>query len=243
MAQSVQARVYEDSPTLSCLYYTYWSGFSADYEIYVGGGHAVGVVPTNDEKVMVGIQWPRAEFDTVRHDVESQYLKTLYATAPALADRIRSGERTERFVGTGRLPNFYRQAYGPGWALVGDAGYHKDPVGAYGISDALAHAELLAGRLDGALHGERTLDEALADYAEERDRESMPRYQFNLEAAKFDPMPELLDILRAVHGDQTQIDRFLGMIAGVLTLEEFFTEELIDRAAAPDSDTLAGVVD
>ncbi|MGA8113507.1 MAG: NAD(P)/FAD-dependent oxidoreductase [Actinocatenispora sp.] len=238
VAKTVEARMYEDNPTLSCLYYTYWSGFTADYEIYVGGGHAVGVVPTNDEKVMVGIQWPRAEFDEVRRDIEAQYMKTLYATAPAMVDRIEAGRREERFTGTGRLPNFYRQANGPGWALVGDAGYHKDPVGAYGISDALNHAELLVTHLDPALRGEGPIDDALATFGEERDRESMPRYQFNLEAAKFDPMPELLDILRAVRGDQTQLDRFLGMIAGLYTLEEFFTEELIDKAVA-DNESLA----
>jgi flavin-dependent dehydrogenase len=229
VARTVGARTYEEHPTLSCLYYTYWSGFAADYEIYVGGGHAVGVVPTNDDQVMVGIQWPRAEFDTVRRDVERCYLDTLFATAPPLADRIRAGTRRARFVGTGRLPNFFREATGPGWALVGDAGYHKDPVGAYGISDALAHAELLAARLDEALRGDRPMEAALAEYAEERDREAMARYQFNLEAAKFDPLPELLNILRAVRDDQTEIDRFLGLIAGVLTPQEFFTEELIDR--------------
>ncbi len=230
VARTVGAKTYEEQPTLSCLYYTYWSGVPADYEIYVGGGRAVGVVPTNNDQVMVGLQWPRSEFDTVRRDVERCYLDTLYATAPPLADRIRAGRRESRFVGTGRLPNFFREATGPGWALVGDAGFHKDPVGAYGISDALAHAELLAGRVDRALRGERQLDDALAEYAEERDRDSMTRYQFNLEAAKFDPLPELLDILRAVRGDQTQIDRFLGMIAGVLTPQEFFTDDLIDRA-------------
>ncbi|HEY0700409.1 MAG TPA: FAD-dependent oxidoreductase, partial [Micromonospora sp.] len=230
VAQAVGAKTYEEAPTMSCLYYTYWSGFTADYEIYVGGGHAVGVVPTNNDQVMVGLQWPRAEFDTVRRDIERNYLETLYATAPPLADRIRAGKRESRFVGTGRLPNFFREAHGAGWALVGDAGYHKDPVGAYGISDALAHAELLAGHLDGALRGERPVDDATAEYATERDQEAMTRYQFNLEAAKFDPLPELLDILRAVKDDQHEIDRFFGMIAGLMGPQDFFTEELIERA-------------
>jgi flavin-dependent dehydrogenase len=198
------------------------------------------VVPTNEGQVMVGIQWPRAEFDTVRRDIERCYLDTLYATAPPLMDRIQAGTREARFVGTGRLPNFFRQAYGPGWALVGDAGYHKDPVGAYGISDALAHAELLAHRLDEGLRGDRPVDEALAEYAEERDRESMPRYQFNLEAAKFDPLPELLNVLRTVEGDQEYMDRFFGLLAGVLSMEQFFTEDLIDRAMGVDAYRAAG---
>jgi flavin-dependent dehydrogenase len=38
----------------------------------------------------------------------------------------------------------FRKAVGPGWALVGDAGYFKDPFAAHGISDAFRDAELLA---------------------------------------------------------------------------------------------------
>ena len=50
-----------------------------------------------------------------------------------------------------------RRAWGPGWALVGDAGYFKDPITAHGITDALRDAELLARAIvrgtDGALAG------------------------------------------------------------------------------------------
>ena len=44
--------------------------------------------------------------------------------------------------------NFYRRPYGDGWALVGDAGYHKDPILAIGISDAFRDAQLLADASD-----------------------------------------------------------------------------------------------
>ena len=44
---------------------------------------------------------------------------------------------------------FLRQAFGPGWALVGDAGYFKDPLTAHGITDALRDAELLANAAAG----------------------------------------------------------------------------------------------
>jgi flavin-dependent dehydrogenase len=246
VARAVGADAYAERPTLSCAYYTYWSGFTADYEIYTNGRRGVGVAPTHDGLVVIGVQWPRSEFDRVRRGVDESYLAAVRTAAPELADRVASGRREARFVGTGRLPNFFRQAYGPGWALVGDAGHHKDPVGGYGISDALAHAELLAHRLDEGLRGDRpvdeAVDEALAGYAEERDRDAMSRYEFNLEAAKFDPLPELLDVIRAVRDDQEQIDRFFGMIAGVLTPEEFFTPELIDRAVAT-SGALAAVAD
>ena len=67
------------------------------------------------------------------------------------------------------LPNFFRKPYGPGWALVGDAGYQKDPITAQGIQDAFRDAELCAGALDEALSGARPFDEAMADYQRARD--------------------------------------------------------------------------
>ncbi|MBD0423401.1 NAD(P)/FAD-dependent oxidoreductase [Streptomyces sp. NPDC052309] len=232
VAREAGARRYEEAPTLNCLYYTYWNGLKADYEVYVRGRRAIGVVPTHDDNVMIGIQWPRALFDSVRGDIEGSYLKVLEDTAPELAERVRASERAARFTGTGRLPNFFRQASGPGWALVGDSGFHKDPVGAFGISDALRHADLLAGLLAPALGGERPVDEALRDFAEQRDEDAMPEYFFNLQAAQLEPMPELLNVLRVIGDDQDETDRFFGLIAGSYTWDVFFTPDLIERAAA-----------
>ncbi|WBC07478.1 NAD(P)/FAD-dependent oxidoreductase [Micromonospora sp. WMMA1947] len=232
VARSVEAPMYEEVPTLCCLYYTYWSGVPADYEVYVNQRRAVGVVPTNDGRVMVGIQWPREEFEDVRKDVEGNYWKALEVASPAFAERLREGRREERFVGTGRLPNFFRQATGPGWALVGDAGFHKDPVGAFGISDAVRHADLLAEHLIPALSQDGPLEPALERFGVRRDEDAMPEYYFNLQAARLEPMPELLDVLRVIEGDQEQVDRFFGLIAGMYTWQEFFTDDLIARTEA-----------
>ena len=95
--------------------------------------------------------------------VEANYRATL-ELAPALAARVRAGRREERFVGTANTRNFLRKPFGPGWALVGDAGYHKDPVTAQGISDAFRDAERLARAVDEGLAGRRSWPEALLDY-------------------------------------------------------------------------------
>ena len=73
--------------------------------------------------------------------------------APELAERVRGGQREERFIGTADLPNFFRVPYGPGWALVGDAGYHQDPNTGLGISNAFRDAELLADAIDAGFSG------------------------------------------------------------------------------------------
>ena len=49
--------------------------------------------------------------------------------------------------GAGPTPNYLRKPYGPGWVLVGDAGYHQDPWSGHGIDNASDHAAFLAGRL------------------------------------------------------------------------------------------------
>src|SRR5829696_6528476 len=98
--------------------------------------------PTNDNLACVYVAWPKQEFRAFRSDVEGNYLKTV-ELVPELAELVRAGEREERFAGTAVLPNFFCKPYGPGWALVGDAGYHKDPVTAQGITEAFRDAELL----------------------------------------------------------------------------------------------------
>ena len=100
--------------------------------------------------------------DAYKADVEANYLKTL-ELAPEFADRVRGATREERFAG-GSVPNFFRKPYGPGWALVGDAGYNKDPITAQGIRDAFRDAELCSAALDETFNGGRSFDDAMSAY-------------------------------------------------------------------------------
>jgi flavin-dependent dehydrogenase len=155
VARTVQAATYQVRPTLTCAYYSYWGGVPIqDAELYPRPDRMVIAAPTNDGQVIAIIYWPNAAFHEVRSDIEGNFLKAL-DLAPGLAERVRSGKRTEPFRGTAQLPNLYRKPYGPGWALVGDAGYHKDPITAQGISDAFRDTELLAGAIHEGLSGRR----------------------------------------------------------------------------------------
>src|SRR6266550_1485225 len=58
--------------------------------------------------------------------------------------RLDEACRVEPVRGFGGHVGFIKRGTGPGWALVGDAGYFKDPLTAHGITDALRDAELLA---------------------------------------------------------------------------------------------------
>jgi len=89
---------------------------------------------------------------------------------PALGERVHQGKRAERIVGTADMLNFYRKPYGPGWALVGDAGFVRDPIGAFGISDAFRDAGLLQKQSKLVSVGQRPLEIAMAGYEQTRNR-------------------------------------------------------------------------
>jgi flavin-dependent dehydrogenase len=117
--------------------------------------------------VIVG--WPRSKFEANRTDYEAHYMNAL-KLAPGFAERMRGATRETRFAGIADLPNFFRKPYGPGWALVGDAGHHKDPITALGISDAFRDADAVSAALDDAFAGRRPYDEAMAGGARSRGR-------------------------------------------------------------------------
>jgi flavin-dependent dehydrogenase len=164
----------------------------------------------------------------VRADIEGEFGAVIDG-APELAERLRAGRREERFLGATQLPNFLRTPYGPGWALVGDAGCHKDPFRALGICDALRDAELLAGAVADGLGGRRPLEAALADYEARRNEATLPGYRENLQAAQLRPPPEQRGLLAAMRGDQDAVNHFFRASQGMVAPETFFNPENLRR--------------
>jgi 2-polyprenyl-6-methoxyphenol hydroxylase-like FAD-dependent oxidoreductase len=230
VARTVGASEYDARPALTCAYYTYWSGVSVQsFEIYPRGRWIVMAFPTNDGLVCTFCEWPLEEFHSVRADIEGHFLKKL-ELAPGLAQRLREGRREANFMGTGVLPNFFRKPYGPGWALVGDAGHHKDPVGGLGIMDAFRDAELLVDALDAGLSGRQSLDEALGGYEQRRNAATMQEYEKNYQSARLHPpSDEMRRLFAALRGNQHETNRFFGTIARTLPSQEFLSSENIQR--------------
>ena len=232
VAKTVHAERYNEVAPLQSGYYAYWSNLPTDaFDIFVRphGDRGWGAIPTHDGLTCVVVGWPRRLFEANRKDVEGNYMKS-FELAPEFEERIRGATRETRFVGTADLPNFFRKPYGPGWALVGDAGYHKDPITAFGISDAFRDAQALAGALDDVFADRRPYDEALADYQRNRDEASMPVYGFTCDFAKIEPpTAEMLGLLGAVAQDQAAMDDFVSVMAGTLPAPQFFAPENIGR--------------
>lgn len=233
VARAVQAPEYNVRPALGCTYYTYWSGVPLDgAELYTRPDRMIIAGPTNDGQTITIIYWPVADFPRVRADIEGHFMAAL-EMAPSLAERVRAGRRTERFRGTADLPNFFRKPFGPGWALVGDAGYHKDPITAQGISDAFRDAELLTEAIDAGFSGQQVLEDALAEYQRRRDEAALPLYDFTCQLAALQPPPpEMQGLFAALRGDQEGTDRFFGILAGTTPLPEFFAPENLGRIMA-----------
>jgi flavin-dependent dehydrogenase len=224
VARAVAAPAYEDRPGLTCAYYSYWGGVpDGPVELYPRNGRMVmGGARTNDDLMIVIAFWPKDEFHAVRADVERSFGEAL-ALAPQLEERLAAGERADRFYGIGDLPFYYRRPYGPGWALVGDAGYHKDPITAEGITDAFRDAELLADALDAGFTGSRPLEDALADYEQRRNEASRPLYELTYEFASLAPPSlEQQALFAELRDDEERTNRFFGTIAGTVPVADFF---------------------
>jgi flavin-dependent dehydrogenase len=127
--------------------------------------------------------------------------------APELADELAGKTPSERFRGFPGHPGLMRRSHGPGWALVGDAGYFKDPITAHGISDALRDAELLARAVG------RGSDSALAEYESTRDELSLRLFEITDAIAGFGWD---LDRLKPLHLDLSktmnhEVEALLGL--------------------------------
>jgi 2-polyprenyl-6-methoxyphenol hydroxylase-like FAD-dependent oxidoreductase len=230
VARAVRAPAYHVMPKLTCSYFSFWGGLpQRGIEVQVRGRLLLVSFPTNDDLVCVGVQWPAEQFSAIRTDVEASFLTSL-DRAPELAERVRRGRREEHFRGTGDLPNFFRKPYGPGWALVGDAGYHKDPFSATGISDAFRDAELLVEAIDAGFQGHQPLDEALAEYEEARNRAALPQYQETCRQASFmPPPPQVLQLRAALRSNQTATDQFYGVSLGTVPAAAFYAADNMQR--------------
>ena len=194
VARAVAAPEYNTIPSLSFAYYAYWSGVPIDgAELYFLETGGMLAFPTNDGLTCVAVGGPVEDFHRFREDIEGNYLKVM-SSAPGYAQYLEAGAKREtKYLGTADQPNFFRKPYGPGWALVGDAGYHRDFITGLGITDAFRDADLLAAAIDAGFSGRRPLEEALADYESERNDIAKPLYEFTTSLARLDqpPTPEL----------------------------------------------------
>jgi flavin-dependent dehydrogenase len=192
VARLVGADVTRPGPSAAANVFGYWSGIPVEgYRWYYRPGLSAGAIPTNDGLTCIFASVPAARFGPVfRGDVDAGYRKIVAEVAPDLAEPMRAATLTAPLRGAPGQPGFFRRSAGPGWALVGDAGYFKDPITAHGITDAMVDAEYLARAIaEGS-------DAALLGYAVDRDRRAAELFDVTDRIASF---AWTLDEARALH--------------------------------------------
>ena len=230
VAETVRPEKYHERPALIAIYYAYWSGLPmrGRFETYIRPHRGFAAIDTHDDLTVIVFGFPIEEFRAgIKADIEGNFEK-LVDLVPAFAQRVRGARRETRFAGA-VTPNFFCKPFGPGWALVGDAGYLKDPITAQGILDAFRDAELCATAVDESLSGRRPFDAAMGDYQRDRDAAGLPMYDFTYMLAALEPPPpDLARLLGAVHGNQKAMDAFARMNAGTMSPAEFFAPEHVN---------------
>ncbi|HEY7008741.1 MAG TPA: NAD(P)/FAD-dependent oxidoreductase [Jatrophihabitantaceae bacterium] len=222
LARVVGAPEYSEKPKAQWAYYTYFRDLPVDgFEICIRPYRGWAAAATNDGLTMLVMGWPHAEADAFKADPEANLLRTL-DLVPAFAERVRAATRVERITGAS-LSGYLRKPYGPGWVLVGDAAYNKDPITAQGIIDAFRDAESVSRALHEHWSGAASFAAAMAAHHAARDAQVMPIYEFTSELARLEPPPpELQHLLGQIDGNQAAMDAFVSINAGTVSPAEFF---------------------
>ncbi len=237
VAKQVNAPCYIDAGIHTCGHYAYYSGMrdndaAASLYIDTKARRFYITFPTNDGLDMVFLFWPTTMADKVRSDLDGAFSDSL-TLVPELEARVKQGHRETRITGTHILPNFFRRAHGPGWALVGDAALHRDPITAQGITNAFTHAGLLAEEISSSLGGDKSMDTALADYDRRQFECLKGMFDYTVHLAMLQPLPEqVAGMLPAVQADAAMTSAFIGAFMGSVPLEAVFPQELLAQFAA-----------
>ena len=223
VARSVGAPMLEKRPDGGAVQYAYYAGVPwRGIELIAADRSLVGVFPTHDDEACVWVAAPTEDTRAARRRTgyrAQAFTAQLERGAPELAARLRGGQRVSPVTGMLRMPNHVRQSYGPGWALVGDAGYHRDAITGHGMSDAYRDAELLAEALDRALRwevGERT---ALAGYQHLRGLALREVFELTCALSAYPSVPEFVEL-------QKQLGRAMDAEANLLAARDVREPEL-----------------
>jgi len=223
VARHVRAEAYRTGRHASGVVYGYYAGLAEDgYHWHFRPGSSVGVIPTNDglHCVFTSVTADRFRAE-MAGDIAAGFEDVLEECSADLFARIGGAERTSRLHGFAGVRGFMRQSFGPGWALVGDAGYFKDPITAHGITDALQNAELLARAVA------QGSDEALGAYQESRDSLATSLFEVTDEIASYQwDVPTVQKLHLALSDEMKREVREMDELLGAKEVPELAVEAL-----------------
>jgi 2-polyprenyl-6-methoxyphenol hydroxylase-like FAD-dependent oxidoreductase len=204
VARKATASEYNAVPSLGVAIYAYFRGVGpttagADVLQFASGpGCDILCCPCDGGLHIVLLIVSPEEYKRI--DNETAYEARL-RTVPTFAPRLTSATRASRlFRAPAReIRGYFRKPYGPGWALVGDAGYYAHPAAANGIHDALRSAELLHEQVERAWGEGLSAETYLEQYQTTRDAENEEPYYSSYQQGSVNPFrnPEVAAAVRA----------------------------------------------
>jgi 2-polyprenyl-6-methoxyphenol hydroxylase-like FAD-dependent oxidoreductase len=243
VARAVGAPTYARLAGKTCVFYAYYRDFAPLHEpsavAYWGTDRRRGALVFDADAglTLVSVGLPAEEFAAARKDPEAT-LEQTWRSIPELAARGRRATRATPVMGQGPVDSFYRQSYGPGWVLVGDAGHYIDPITGQGINNALRSAELFAAAWARAQR--RTAwRRAMAEYQRQRDAETRPMYDFLAFSERLQQAAEAgLDLstplMRAIARQPKTAMRYAGIYSGATPVQAFFNPLNLARIMLAD---------
>jgi flavin-dependent dehydrogenase len=223
VAQQVDAPVLVQGRHAGAVLYRYVRDLpTTGYEWAYGDRAAAGVIPTNGGEACVFVATTPHRLRSLRRSgAETAFGTLLAAVHPPTADLVTTATGVDRLRGWAGVPGFVRQAWGPGWALVGDAGYYKDPITTHGITDALRDADLLTSAVVEAAGGHGGGGQvAMSRYQSSRDRLSADLFAATEEVASYD-------------WDDARLEPLLRRVSAAMSDEVDFVASLPDHGVPP----------
>ena len=215
-AQDVGAQLRDRTTSPSGTFYAYVDGLDAGgFEFHLAPQALIGVFPTHDDQACVWLSAPDAALRPLLgagRDKAAVLQQLITTSAPALDGRLRRARISSPVRGALNLPNQVLQPAGAGWALVGDAGYHRDPITGHGISDAFRDAELLACALDDELTGRAPERGGLDGYDRARTAALRDILAITRELTTFPPLERFIALQRQL---SAAIEREASWLAGL----------------------------
>ncbi len=232
IAEKVNAKKYNIIAGHTCIYFAYYEDVKPAANeptatIYYDADEHFAFVTANSDGdlTVISISLPASQFERVRQNFENVHFE--YAQKiPEMAERMRDAKRVTPVYGVSPRDSFYREPFGNGWVLIGDAAYYKDPLPGQGIHDALRSAELATQALveyRAQGKGTRAWNDAFAIYHQTRDRETKAMYELtdfyaDLERKR---LPQEMDLFRAIASSPKWSNIYVSMFNGVTSVSWF----------------------
>ncbi len=237
VARAVDAPMYNRKPGKNCVYYAYYRCFdnrgTPTSVTYRGEGYTVLRFDADNGLTAISLGSQPEDWPAFKQDVTGEF-EQRWRTIGELAELGRNAERVGQVKGHGPRDMFYRKPFGPGWVLVGDAGYYKDPCTGQGIYDALRSAELATDAWS-AWRAGTPWTEAMQRYQRTRDRETKLMYQLTWETSKIPKTsklnlherwlwqvlaadPDYLSQLTGIYNGASALSDYVGLRGGVRLL-------------------------